>query len=66
MTYAIYSENGQELSQINALYLEARRAAVAYANYTGETVYLDTVPSGTDEDNDEDCGEAIAPSRARG
>jgi hypothetical protein len=62
-TYAIYSHDGQELTTCLWGEREARRVAVALANYLGSTVYLDTVPTSTDPDNDEDTGEAIAPCR---
>lgn len=65
-TYAIYSENGQELSQFAApTRTQARKIAQRSADEMGETVYLDTVPSSTDPDDDEDTGEAIEPSAVK-
>ena len=59
--YGIYSEGGQEMTQITTTYREARRVATAVAHQLGETVYLDTLPSSTDPGDEEDCGEAIQP-----
>jgi hypothetical protein len=59
--YTIYSHGGQAMNEGIQSETEARRIAQALADETGETVYLDTVPSSTDPDDDEDCGEAIAP-----
>jgi hypothetical protein len=65
MAYAIYSEGGQELAQSRFGYRESKAMAQDLADELGATVYLDTVPSETDPDDDEDVGEAIAPrSRA--
>ena len=63
MAYAIHSEGGQELAQSRMGYRESRAMAQDLADEMSATVYLDTVPSETDPDDDEDCGEAIAPSR---
>lgn len=57
MTYAIYSERGQELTTWGIQGYElAREQAQALADQMAETVYLDTVPSSTDPDEDEDFG----------
>lgn len=61
MAYNIYTGDGQALSEGIQSEIEARRIAQATANRIGKTVYLDTVPSSTDPDDDEDMGEAIAP-----
>lgn len=66
MAYNIYSGDGQALSEEIQSEIEARRIAQATANRLGETVYLDTVPSSTDPDDDEDMGEAITATRAEG
>lgn len=60
-TYTIYSESGQELTAGIRSEAEARDTAQALANEMQATVYLDTVPTSTDPDDDEDCGEAIEP-----
>lgn len=59
--YAIYSEGGQELTQVDVPEVEARWIAQRMADQLREAVYLDTVPSSTDPDDDADCGEEILP-----
>lgn len=61
-TYGIYSEGGQEITQLSTTYDEARRVAVTCANRMREAVYLDTVPSSTDPTDDDDVGETIYPA----
>ena len=60
--YAIYAEDGSEISTGIQSEAQARRHAQHVADTTGRTVYLDTVPSSTDPDDDDDCGEAIEPT----
>ena len=61
MSYSVYSEGGQELAAGIQQLDVARRIAQECADETGETVLLDTVPSSTNPEDDEDCGEVIAP-----
>lgn len=61
MTYAIYSGGGQELTAGILGEREARRVAQRLANILCQIVYLDTMPTSTDPNIDEDCGEAVYP-----
>lgn len=62
-TYAIYSDDGQAITTGIQSEITARRTAQSIADEIGQTVYFDTVPTGTDPDDDEDCGEAVHPTR---
>lgn len=61
LTYAVYADDGQELCAGLGTYGAGCMAAQFYANHLQAPVWLDTVPSSANPEDDEDCGEVFEP-----